>query len=97
MKPIQLLLAMTALALLPCVSLAQTDDDCHLKCAAERDTRNIDCPAANLDDPNSIRARNQCVNDNQAAYYSCASKCPAPSPGSTPPGGQTPMSPPMGY
>ncbi len=93
MKP-----SMAAILLLICGScLAQGMDNCRLTCARERDTNNGTCPPLFYDDPDSAKARDQCLKTNQQAYFDCIKQCPAPSssPGSS--GGPPPSFPPMGY
>ncbi len=93
MKPI----TVAAILLILCdACLAQGIDDCRLTCARQRDTSNGMCPPVFYDDPDSAKARDQCLKNNQQAYVDCIKQCPAPptSPGS--PGGP-PSFPPMGY
>lgn len=60
----------------PGVCLGDDYDDCKLKCAAERDTRNANCPAPA---DSSDEARAQCLKDSQDAYIACVRDCPQPS------------------
>jgi hypothetical protein len=86
-----------ALLLLPCAAFAQADySDCRLTCAAERESRDMNCPS-----PYGItdggQERSLCMKDNRDAYNDCLSHCPTPQPvqpsSETPP----PPPPPMGY
>jgi hypothetical protein len=97
MKPTHLLSAAMILVLISNISFAQGADDCRLKCAGEKDSRNAQCPVALYDDPDSTQARDQCLKNNQAAYSSCVSNCPAPSSNPGPSGEPAPSPAPMGY
>ncbi len=84
-----------ALALLSLSSALRADDysDCRSDCAAQRDTRNMDCPSP-YDTSDSGQQRALCLKQNQDAYNECLAHCPAPPP---PPPSSEEQAPPMAY
>jgi hypothetical protein len=79
MRPIRFLFMAMAVNILPGTSVAEDYQDCRSRCAAERDTRNMDCPSP-YDDTESGEARRQCLRVSQTAYMDCLRVCPAPPP-----------------
>lgn len=75
MRPVCILCVMAAL--LPCASSADDYSDCRLTCAAERDTRNMNCPSP-YDVSPAGEERRQCLKENQDAYADCVKHCPTP-------------------
>ncbi len=85
------------LLLLSGASLAQTSDDCRLKCSAEKDTRNAACPAAEAFADTQL-AREQCLKESDQAYYQCVTTCPPATPATSTPSTPPPVAPPpTGY
>lgn len=84
MRPIYSLFMALVLILLSVPSIAEDYQECWLRCAGERDTRNMDCPSPYdaADDE-----RSQCLKDSQTDYENCINDCPAPPP-TSPSGGQ---------
>ena len=79
MRPIHILFMAMAMNLLPGAGLAEDYQECRLRCAAERDTRNMDCPSP-YDDTESGQERRQCLTASQTTYADCLKGCPAPPP-----------------
>ncbi len=88
------ILAMAAMTLLPSGSFAEDRYECLLRCSAERDSRNADCPSP-YDSSNSSQ-RDQCLKISQTAYTECFNNCPPPPP-SPPSSEEQPSPPPMAY
>lgn len=80
MRPIYILFIALAMNLLPGTSFAEDRYDCVLRCSAEKDTRNIDCPSSSGSSANSNSARTQaqCMQASEAAYINCFRRCPPP-------------------
>ncbi len=76
MRTFYILSLVMAITLLLGATFDENYEDCVLRCSAERDTRNMDCPSpfdASDDE------RNQCLRDSKEEYDNCISDCPAPS------------------
>ncbi len=60
------------------VSFAQSEsyDDCRTSCAADKATRDADCPSPY----DSSQDRDQCLKTSQETYNTCIKSCPQPSP-----------------
>ncbi len=70
------LFAAALAALLPASAcLADDYDDCKTQCAADRDSRNANCPSPY---DTSQEERDQCLKDSQDAYLACVHACPPP-------------------
>jgi hypothetical protein len=96
MRSILVVAAITAPFLLPNAGFAQPDtyDDCRTSCAADRDSRNSDCPSP-YDSENMGQDRAQCLQASRDAYASCIQRCPSSLP--PPPESTTaPITAPMG-
>lgn len=65
--------------LLATVSFAATDsyDDCRTSCAADRQSRDMDCPSPY---DSARQSREQCLQASRETYQSCVNSCPPPSP-----------------
>lgn len=94
MRPIHIPIMAMAMLLLPYAGYADDYQDCRSTCAAEKESRNMNCPSP-YDSSASGQDRSQCMKDNQAAYEDCVNHCPTPP---TPPSSETqPSPPPMAY
>ncbi len=80
MRSIIILAIFGTLLLLPVVSSAETNVECVTLCAAEKASKDANCPSS--DDPDL--ARTQCLQESQESYNSCIASCPQPEPGDTP-------------
>ncbi len=96
MRPIHLVPITAVLLLFGGESSAQTVDECRLKCAADRDSNNATCPAAE-DYAGATDARQQCLKRNQDTYFDCVRGCPPLESGPAPSGPQIAPPAPMGY
>ena len=79
MRSIIILAMFGTLLLLPVVSSAETNMECVTRCAAEKASKDANCPSS--DDPDQ---RTQCLQESQEGYNSCIANCPQPEPGDTP-------------
>lgn len=90
MRVIYVLFMATAMLLVPTAAVAEDNQECRLRCAGERDTRNMGCPSP-YDSPYSVPDRALCLKASQEAYSACIKSCPPPQPSAEP------SFPPMGY
>ena len=81
MRSTLILVLMGTLVFLPGVIFAETAADCLAACAAEKASRDDNCPSQG-DDVEQARA--QCLQESQDAYNSCLSKCQQPASSETP-------------
>ena len=77
MRTINILLMAMGIVVLPGAGFAEDYYDCKLTCAAERDSRNANCPSP-YDSSYGGQTRTQCMTDNQSAYEDCVKRCPTP-------------------
>lgn len=96
MRPIYFLCIAAAMVLLPGASFAEDRYECILRCSAEKDTRNADCPSP-YEGSGSSDQRARCMKSSQATYIDCFNRCPPP-PFTSGPSSEEPITPPaMGY
>lgn len=79
LRRIPMEIAMAALLLLSAAGFAEDYQDCKLRCVAERDTRNMECPSPDGAAVGS-QSRQQCLKNNQTTYEDCFNRCPVPQP-----------------
>jgi hypothetical protein len=79
MQAILMLTIIGTLLLLPGSSTAETNAECQTHCAAEKTTRDADCPPPDQDEETD-KARAQCLLDSVNIYNTCVSTCPQPEP-----------------
>ncbi len=91
MRSMSIVIAVT-IFLFPTVCLAQNEayDDCKANCAADRATRDMDCPSV-ADSADNPGQRDQCLQASRDLYQACLDNCP----GRTPPAESSPA--PMSY
>ncbi len=96
MRPIYFLITALAMMLLSGTSFAEDRYECILKCSAEKDTRNVDCPSP-YESSTSNEERARCMKRSQDIYIDCFNHCPPPQ-YAPPPAEESPSSPyPSGY
>jgi hypothetical protein len=77
MRPIHVVLA--AMILLPGIAFASEPQDCRSACAADRESRYMNCPSPD-DASGSTEEHAQCMQNCMAIYENCISQCPADPP-----------------
>ena len=75
MRSVIILAMIGSLVFLSGAVFAQTAADCMAACAAEKTSRDDNCPPPGED---TDQARAQCLQESQDAYNSCLSKCQQP-------------------
>lgn len=95
MRPLYFLF-IAPMVLLPGASFAEDRYECILRCSAEKDTRNADCPSP-YEGSDSSDQRASCMKSSQAMYSDCFNRCPPP-PFTPSPSSEEPITPPaMAY
>lgn len=61
------------------VSWAEPSEECKVSCAADKGSREMDCPSP-YDSSDASQKRDQCLKNSQDAYNSCVNSCPPPPP-----------------
>lgn len=81
MRSILILVIFGTLLLLPCVGSAETNAECQTRCAAEKESRDVNCPPPGEE---TDQARAQCLQESQDTLTSCLNGCPQSAPTDTP-------------
>jgi hypothetical protein len=81
MRSILILVIFGTLLFLPRMGSAETNAECQTRCAAEKASRDVNCPPPGEE---ADQARTQCLQESQDTLTSCLTTCPQPAPADTP-------------